>query len=246
LITAAGEQLADSGRRSGATEIAMGRPVYLAVFASFLGILLAAQPAAAGSVSAGAAASTLGFGAEAGYRFGPRIGVRVAGYTYDYDNDGVREGVDYDYTLELGAIGAYVDWHPLGGALRISAGWFANDTGISATGRPQAGGNYDIGGTTFTSADVGTLSGSLDMESSAPYLGAGWQFGGGDGGLSFSVDVGVLFQDPGPVRLTSTGGSLSGSPSLNAALAQETAELQNDVDDLDLYPVVTLGVQWGF
>lgn len=205
-----------------------------------------AAPATAGDWSLGAAASTLGFGAEAGYSFNDRFGVRLGGYAFSLSQDGEESGIEFDSNLDLSNVGAYLDWHPFAGAFRVSAGWFATDNGFDAVGNPGAGGTYDIGGVTFTSAEVGTLRATAELGSSAPFLGAGWLWGRADGGLAWSLDLGVLFQDAPDIELTSTGGTLSDQPALQDAIAQEEAELEDDIDQFDVYPVVTFGVSYRF
>ena len=104
----------------------------------------------------------------------------------------------------------------------------------------------EIGGVTFTEAEVGTLKGTAELGSSAPYLGLGWAWGLADGGLAFSLDLGVLFQDSPDIELSSTGGTLSDEDALQDALADEEAQLEDDLDQYDLYPVVSLGVLYRF
>jgi hypothetical protein len=216
--------------------------------AGFLLMVLGGNAAAdeGGGLSLGVAAGTLGLGAELGYAVNRNLGIRVGVYGLTWDVDGKEGGIDYDADLDLSSAGAYVDWHPFGGAFRITGGWFVNDNGIDATGRPGAGDTYDIGGTTFTSDEVGRLTASVDFGSSAPYLGLGWNFGGQDGGLGISLDLGVLFQDSPDITLVSRGGTLSGQPALQQALRDEERELEDDVDEYELYPVVSLGVSYRF
>jgi hypothetical protein len=210
--------------------------------------LLAASaiPAQAGDFSLGGTASTLGLGVEAGYAFNDRFGVRLGGYAFSIDDDGEESGIEYDGELDLSNLGAFVDWQPFAGAFRVSGGWFATDNTLDAVGKPGPGGTYDIGGITFTEAEVGTLGGTGDLGSSAPFLGAGWVWGKAEGGLAWSLDLGILFQDSPDIELTSTGGTLSDEPALQAAMEQEEAELEDDVDKYDLYPVASFGVSWRF
>jgi len=209
-------------------------------------LLVMAAPAGAGDFSVGATASTLGFGAEAGYAFNDRFGVRLGGYAFSLDQDGEESGIEYEGDLDLSNVGAFVDWHPFAGAFRVSGGWFATDNTLKGVGKPGEGGTYDIGGFTFTEEEVGTLSANADLGSSAPFLGAGWVWGKADAGLAWSLDLGILFQDSPDIELNSTGGTLSGDPALQAALQEEEAELEDDVDKYDLYPVVSFGVSWRF
>lgn len=219
-----------------------------ALAAGLLALILGGNAAAdnGGGLSLGAAAGTLGLGAELGYAVNSNFGIRVGVYGLTWDVDGEESGIDYDADLDLSSAGAYVDWHPFGGAFRLTGGWFVNDNAIDATGRPGAGDTYDIGGVSFTSAEVGNLTADVDFGSSAPYLGLGWNFGGNDGGLGVSLDLGVLFQDSPDITLASRGGSLSDEPALQQALRDEERELEDDVDEYDLYPVLSLGVSYRF
>jgi hypothetical protein len=212
------------------------------------GLLLAATaaPAFAGDFSLGATASTLGFGLEGGYAVSDRVGVRLGGYAFSLDQDGEESGIEYEGDLDLSNVGLYLDWHPFAGAFRVTGGWFATDNTLDGVGVPEPGGTYEIGDVTFNEAEVGTLRGTADLGSSAPLLGLGWAWGRADGGLAVSLDLGVLFQDSPDIELTSTGGSLSGEAALQDALAAEEAELEDDLDKYDLYPVVGLSVGWRF
>lgn len=136
--------------------------------------------------------------------------------------------------------------HPFGGGFRLSAGWFSTDNLFDATGTPGENGTYNIGGFTFTAAEVGDLRATAGLGSSAVFTGAGWLWGRADRGLAFSLDLGVLFQDAPNLELTSTGGTLSNTPELQLAINQEEIDLENDLKSYDLYPVATLGVSYRF
>jgi hypothetical protein len=224
-----------------ATRIAMAASAWA------LGCVMASVPARAGEPSLGVSAGLLGLGAEAGYSFNERFAARVAAYTFSYSYDGEESGIEYDSDLDLSSAAAYLDWHPRGGVFRVTGGLFANGNEVNAVASPDATGTYDIGGATFTSAQVGRLAGSAEFDSVAPYLGVGWRSrGGADGGLGFSVDLGVLFQGSPDVELTSTGGTLSGDPMLQDALDEEERDVEDDVDQYEFYPVINLGIGYTF
>lgn len=216
------------------------------VLAAALLLAGVASPASAGDFSLGATASTLGLGAEAGYDFNDRFGVRVGGYAFSMSQDGVESGINYDGDLDLSNFGAYLDWRPFAGAFRVSGGWFSTDNGLDVLGQPGAGDAYNISGVTFTAAEVGTLRATADLGSSAPFLGAGWLWGRANRGLAWGLDLGVLFQDSPDIELTSTGGTLSSQPALQNAIAEEEAELEADLDQYELYPVVSFGLSYRF
>ena len=218
----------------------------LAIFAAPLLLAGVICPASAGDFSLGVAGSTLGFGAEAGYDFNDRFGVRLGGYAFSISQSGVESGINFDGDLDLSNVGAYLDWHPFAGAFRVSGGWFSTDNGLDVLGQPGSGDAYNIGGVTFTATEVGTLRATADLGSSAPFLGAGWLWGRANGGLAWSLDLGLLFQDSPNIELTSTGGTLSNQPQLQAAIAEEEAQLEADLNQFELYPVVSFGLNYRF
>ena len=65
-------------------------------------------------------------------------------------------------------------------------------------------------------------------------------------GLSVSLDLGVVFQGEPEVNLQSVGGSFSDNPLLIAEVEREEQELQDDADEFDLYPVISLGLSYRF
>ena len=56
----------------------------------------------------------------------------------------------------------------------------------------------------------------------------------------------MLFRSSPQVNLVSTGGSLSNDTNFQAQLAVEEQNLQDDVNDYEVYPVVQLGVTYSF
>lgn len=101
--------------------------------------------------------------------------------------------------------------------------------------------NVEIGDTTYTPAQVGTITGSAEIDGMSPYIGIGWgnpiqsnrRWG-------FTLDLGVAFTDSPDVSLSSTG-----IVSL-ADLEQERQEIEDDLDSLKIYPVITLGLFYRF
>ena len=100
---------------------------------------------------------------------------------------------------------------------------------------------------------LGTLRGQVEWDSVAPYAGLG--FGnpfGGDGGWSFALDLGVIFQGEPQVTLTpvfSPGSPLDnpvGRALLRTQLDEEERNLEEEFSDFDLYPVLAFGVSYRF
>jgi hypothetical protein len=137
-----------------------------------------------------------------------------------------------------------LDWHAFDNGFRFTAGALANNNEITAESK-ISGATVEVGDSVFTSDQVGRLEGDISFDSLAPYLGIGWGRAVADG-LSVSFDLGVVFQGEPEVNLQSVGGSFSDNPLLIAEVEREEQELQDDADEFDLYPVISLGLSYRF
>jgi len=206
------------------------------LLAAAAAVALGAGGARAGEGPAvGVGGSTLGLGAWLGFAVGEQVGLRVAANGFDYDYDGTEAGIPYSLTLKLRSAGAFLDWHPGGRGFRVTVGILGNGNEITAKAEAQT--SYVIGGTTYTAADVGTLTAQVDFRRAAPYLGIGWGGAIGGDGLGLYADLGVMFQGSPRARLSVTGSGVSA-----ADLAQEQAEFQAAIDDYEYHLVLGLGV----
>jgi hypothetical protein len=112
---------------------------------------------------------------------------------------------------------------------------------------------YDIGGVPVPVSILGTLDADVDFDPIAPYAGLGFGRAPGSGsGLGVTLDLGVLFQGKGDVTLTPRipAGSPLNDPVARQAFQilvdREERDLQDDVNDYDMYPVVSLGISYRF
>ena len=136
------------------------------------------------------------------------------------------------------------------------ARYFANDCDNSPP-VAVAGGNQVIecgsssvvdGGGSFDPATVGRLTSVTSFDSTAPYLGFGFDFEVfGKAGLN--LDFGVLWQGDPSVTLEATNWdnlSTIEQALLGPALAAEQAELEDDISDYKAWPVVSLAFVYNF
>lgn len=207
--------------------------------------LLASASAGAEGFALGARAGTLGLGVEGVFRLTDGLNARVGvnNYTYNY-NDTVSD-VRYDADFKLRSSSLLLDWHPFGGAFRLSAGTLFNRNKVDLTGQPT--GNVDVGGATFTPSQIGTLDGEVDFKKTAPYVALGWGNAvAKNKGLGLSFEIGAVMQGSPDVTLTSTNGTLSSDPTFQARLAQEERDAEKDLDGFKVYPVIALGLSYQF
>lgn len=206
------------------------------------------QPAAADDMiglGVGAKVSTLGIGGDVIGRITDSLNLRLGlqGFSYDYDD--TYSDIDYDAELKLFSGMLLADLYPFGNNFRISGGIMLNGNELDVTGKPTRG-TYRIGDTTYPAALVGNLTGTVDFNEIAPYAGIGYGGAFSDtSNWSFFFDLGVLFQGSPNVTYTANG-PLAGNPTFQAELEKERRELEDDIDEYEYYPVLSIGVTYKF
>lgn len=189
--------------------------------------LLLAAPGAHADWGIGARAGTLGLGVDISRSFTPLFNARIGvnRFTYGFDVD--TNDVNYDADLELDSVHALVDFHPWAGGFRLTGGVLANDNRVEGSGTHPSGGRVDA---------------LVDFKSSAPYAGIGW--GNATRGflpVSWSIDLGLLGQGSPQVDLSNPDGLVPDSE-----LQQEEDDLEDELSDFDVYPVISAGLVFRF
>ncbi len=190
----------------------------------------------------GVKAGTLGIGVEGMWRPLPYFDIRLGANSYEYDYDGAQAGVNYDATLNLETVYATLNFHFPASPLRFSLGAYSNGNEFNLVSAES--GSFDIGGTTFTSADIGTLYSTTSFSSTAPYLGFGFDFTLA-GKVGLNMDFGVLWQDEPTVTMNATG-LLANDPTFLASVETERLQLQEDMSNFKAWPVISLGFVFNF
>ena len=210
-------------------------------------VLAASAPAYAqsepGGLSVGVTGGTLGIGPEVGFRISPTFGIRANATFLGISEDVDSDGIEYNGDLDLQSYGAMLDVHPFGGGFRISGGAriAKNRIGLKATPTEDV----EVGNRVFTPAQIGTLTGRIKPKDFAPTLTLGWG-GGLMSGIKFGVDAGVMFQGRPKVTRLSANGTAASRPEFQDALAQERLEIEDDIDDFKLFPILQLSVGYQF
>jgi len=213
-------------------------------------VLLAAL-ALAGNASAnddfwvGLKAGTLGYGAEVSWRPIGWLDIRTGANFFDYEDTGSQAGINYDGTLALDTLYLTGSFRFPLSPFRLTAGAVSNKNEVRLVS--QAMPSYDLGGTQgYLPAEVGTLRSVTSFDSVSPYVGAGFDFSVMDR-LGLSLDFGVLWQGEPQVSLTSDGLlALIEDPGFLADLESERQELENELEDLKAYPVISIGFNFNF
>lgn len=192
---------------------------------------------------------TLGVGGGVGFGLTDTLRLR-AGYTaLKVSKDISQTDIDYSGDLKLGGGEALLDWHPFHGTFRVTGGLTFNRNEVTVDAEPTNG-TYELNGNTYLASEIGDLDGKVDFKSTAPYLGIGWgDVVGKDGRFSFIADIGVLFQGSPDAKLNVNCGpavSPTECASIRSDVQEEERELQDDADDFEFWPVVSVGVGYRF
>jgi len=198
----------------------------------------AAAPAAA-QTGIGVKVGSLGIGPEFTKSLKRDVNLRLGANFFNHGYAGTEDDVEYDFKLKLKSATGLIDLHPGGGSFRVSGGLVVNDNALDAVGVPT--GTYRIGNTTYTGAQVGTLTGRVDFRRTSPYGGIGFGNMAKGSGPGFFLDLGVVFQGSPRVTLTASGPA-AGAPQFQEDLRREETNLRNDLKVFKYYPVVALGV----
>lgn len=198
--------------------------------------------------------STLGLGGSIVRKITPQLNARVSANAFGVGFDVEDTDVTYDGDLNLLNVSTLIDFHPSkNSGFRISGGVVFSDNNVEGTADTSQGGT--IGGTDFPAGQLESVDADVDISDSvAPYLGIGGGNAVGEGkGLGFWWNLGVVF-----------GGSpdVSVTPNISAdvpadqreqieqeaqeAAEEEEREIEDDIDFIGVYPVVTLGLSYQF
>ncbi|MGB6485859.1 MAG: autotransporter outer membrane beta-barrel domain-containing protein [Steroidobacteraceae bacterium] len=205
---------------------------------------LASTPDFAVAVRAG----TPGVGLDLDLGLSPAFGVRVGFSGFDINHNIDTSDVDYDGRLKLATVTGLLDWYVFNGGFHLTAGVAGNETKLDVTGQPSQGA-YTINGHTYSSSQLGSLTGQLKFGNSvSPYIGFGWgNPAGEDSRIHFLFDIGAIYGGIPSVNLSAQCGPAApaGSPVCNEAqsdLTSEEAKLRHKADILQWYPMVSLGI----
>ncbi|MHC4433410.1 MAG: hypothetical protein ACYTBS_16345 [Planctomycetota bacterium] len=193
----------------------------------------------AGGLAIAGKAGTLGLGPELTTAVASDINARVGFNAADFDFDGDISDIDYDFGLDFHSFSALVDWFVFDGPFRITGGLISMDHQVDLKAGGLSGELEGIGNGTYDWATVGTLSGEVEVDCIAPYVGIGW------GNImdkskrwGFYSDAGIAFTRSPDVALSATGTA----PGLAADLARESKDIEDDLEPFRFYPVLSAGI----
>jgi len=206
---------------------------------------LAQEAATAASKNAlGLKVGALGLGLEYTRSLGERLTVRAAAYGSQYGFDSEESDIEYAMDLIWDSFALGVDLHPGKGPFRLSLGYLSNDNRLEAQAAPTQ--IEVIGDTPYTPQQIGNLYGDIAFDDDgAAYAGLGWDWSRNKTKFGMSLDLGLVSQGSPVVELRATGTAVN-TPAFQSDLEAEEAQIEEDLDDLDIVPYITLGFNFRF
>ncbi len=217
-------------------------------------VMMGSVAPAAAQVTVQAQVGTTGIGGGVGFGFADVFAVRVLGNAAPDIERSERAGDNrYNAHLDLASAMAVLDWHPMGGGFRLTAGAMYDGNHVDGDSVASVTGNYTIGNLQLPAVLVGTLHGRIDYSTFAPYAGFGWGISPrSTPGWGFTLDAGVAYLGRPRVTLTPElpPGSPLNSPAAQAILAPELAieasRIEQKIDNYRYYPVLSAGLAYRF
>lgn len=188
---------------------------------------------------------TMGGTVEGQFQVNDYFQFRAGANYLAFDEDIEVDDITYDGELDFSGFGAFVDVHPFGNSFFVTGGAYAGGKEIDLVASSTVA--VEIGGVVFTPAEYGQLEGDVSFDDVAPFLGLGFDTTfEGSGNWGFNVLAGAALFGSGDVTLDAVGGTLSNDPILQAQLAQEIQDIENEIEDYELWPVVQVGLSYRF
>lgn len=190
---------------------------------------------------------TLGVGVDVSTPINNSFALRVNINGATYSHSASEEDIDYDADLKFANAGVLVDYFPFESVgFHLSAGAYYNANKIEAQGQPTAG-TFTIDDMDYQASEIGSLDAKLDFDKFAPYVGLGWGNDSRSEGFGFSLDLGMLVGKTN-TYLTATRGIVDDATwaDIQNSVANEKEKLDDNLDELKVYPVISVGITYTF
>ena len=198
-----------------------------------------------GSVALVGQVGLRGLGGEVVVGVAEQLNFRAGAAGFSYNYSGSQDDIDYDIDFGLLSYSAMGDYYAMGGGFRVTGGLILNKNKIDLTAEPGAV-TYTIGDQEYRVSDVGALTGRVDFNDTAPYIGIGWGNPvGSDKQLGFMVDLGAMIQGSPNVTMNATG-AISTDEEFKTNLDREEGKVEDDLSAFKIYPVLSIGITYKF
>jgi hypothetical protein len=190
---------------------------------------------------------TLGIGVDVAKSFTPQLNGRLGFNFGNLSTNRTDSGINYDAQLNLSSIQLLGDYYPFtSSGFRVTGGLVAQSNKFSVTSKPGSNGSYTIDNVPRQVSEVGSLTGDYTYSNSiAPYVGIGIGKSTNDG-FGFNADLGVIFAGSPKVTLNASNPTFNNNPITRAQIDNQARQTENDLKGFNLYPVLSVGLSYGF
>jgi len=219
------------------------------------------------NIGVGAKAGTLGTGLELSVSLTETINARIGVTNIDFSTDetldlddpdtGTNATIDSELDMNFGATMLMLDWYVFNGTFHVTAGMVKNDSKAKLSGTITSatvsfdGETYDVSQDFIDPSMSGTVKLGSDYE---PYFGIGWGRKASDEpGFALSVELGVVLLSPSvdlrAPTLDPNGPAANNGKTqadLDAEVDAAEATANDDLSDLEAWPVISVGLNYAF
>jgi hypothetical protein len=190
---------------------------------------------------------TLGLGVDISTPINDKLSARFNLNGATYTDTQEEDDNEFEGTLDLLTAGVLLDYYPFENNFRLSTGVYYNGNGFDGNIRPTATTTIEIGDKEYRVDELGSLDTKIVFDKVAPYVGLGWGNDAHDKGWGFTFDLGVMYHGEAKGSLTPKDISPSVDKDLlNENIDKEEQDINDDLSDFNLYPVVALGINYSF
>ena len=194
--------------------------------------------------------STMGLGGSLTTSLTPNLNFSVGLHGFTYSHSYKDTDVRYEGDINLFNLSSVIDYYPFANSgFHLRAGAVFSQNNIDANGKPTNN-TFTINNQSYSTDDLKQINGKVKFSNDvSPYLGIGWGNPVGRGqDWNFFINLGVFFAGSPDVSLTPVFGDIS--PSLQqqiiSDLKGEEKEIEDDINWLNIYPVLSIGFSYQF
>jgi hypothetical protein len=189
---------------------------------------------------------TLGIGINVAKSITPQVNGRLGFNFGKLDASRTDSGISYDSQLNLSSVQLFGDYYPFSSSgFRVTGGLVAQNNTFSVTSKPSNG-SYTIDNTQYPASAVGSLTGEYKYANSiAPYVGIGIGKSTSDG-FGFNADLGVMFTGAPKVSLNASNPIFNNNSVTRTQIDNQARQTESDLKGFNVYPVISVGLSYGF
>jgi hypothetical protein len=213
---------------------------------------------------AGVFISPLGLGVGAATTITSSTNLRLSGNFFTYSLNESIDGVAFTGNADFHSVQGSIDWFPWHGRFHVSPGvLFYNQNQVSAVGSVPAGDSFTLNDTTYYSGSADPVhgNGTVNFRKTAPMLTVGW---GNwiprrrEKHLSFPFEVGFAYTGDPRIKLNLAGvvcdapsdnvdcRAIDSDPTVQQNINEQIKKVQNDLNLIRFYPIISGGVAYKF